>query len=63
MNYTVTFIQYHEYDVEAKTTMEAEKIAYKRFKTEMSRPIANTHYDDVEIEPDYDDDDEEEETT
>lgn len=59
MKYTVTFTQYWSYDVEAKTTEEAEGLAYDKFKADMYRPIAHTDYDEVEVDPDYDEEDEE----
>ena len=49
-NYVVTFTQYYTYQVEADNEQEAEDIAYNNFKSEMRRPIANTSYDEVEIE-------------
>jgi hypothetical protein len=61
MTYTVTFTQYWTYDVEARTTEEAEEKAYEHFLRDMYRPIAITTYDDVEVDPDYDEEDEDEE--
>ena len=52
MNYTVTFIQYHVYEVEADSDSEAEKKAYEKFRGDMCRPIAQTWYDEVEIDCD-----------
>ena len=57
MNYTVTFCQYWNYDVEAKTTQEAESLAHEMFLRDMYRPIAHTFYDEVEVDPDYDEED------
>ena len=59
MKYTVTFTQYWSYDVDAKTAKEAEDLAYEKFKADMSYPVANTVYDDVEVDPDCDEEDSE----
>lgn len=56
MKYTVTFTQYYEFEVEAKTVEEAEEKGEERFRDLMLRPIARTDYDDYEVFPDYDDD-------
>ena len=58
--YMVTFSQYHIYYVDAKDEEEAEDIAYKDFEADMRSPIANTFYDEVEVEPEDDDEDDEE---
>ena len=58
MQYTVTFTQEWSNDVDAKTTEEAEDLAYKKFEADMRRPIAHTGYDAVEVDPDYDEEDE-----
>lgn len=50
MKYEVTFTRYHTYTVEAEDDDQAEKLAYKEFESDMRRPIADTYYDDVEIE-------------
>ena len=50
MNYTVTFIQYHTYEVEATDDCDAERKAHERFRNDMLSPVAHTWYDDVEIE-------------
>lgn len=55
MTYTVTFIQYHTYEVEAKDDREAENKAYEEFRGDMCKPVANTWYDEVEIECDDED--------
>ena len=55
MNYTVTFIQYHTYDVEAEDDYEAENKAYKEFASDMRHPVAQTWYDEVEIHCDEED--------
>lgn len=49
MLYTVTFTQYHTYDVDANSEDEAFRGAYNEFLYDMRTPIANTVYDDVEI--------------
>ena len=59
MNYTVTFVQYHTYNVEANSDSDAEDKAYREFRDDMRSSIANLHYDDVEIECDYDDEEDE----
>lgn len=56
MIYTVTFTQYYEFEVEAKTVEEAEEKGEERFRDLMLRPIARTDYDECEIDP-YEDDD------
>ena len=58
MTYTVTFTQYHTYDVEADNDYEAENKAYEKFRSDMCSPVGQTWYDDVEIECDEDEDDE-----
>lgn len=56
MTYTVTFTQYHTYDVEADNDYEAESKAYEEFRSDMCSPVGHTWYDDVEIECDEDED-------
>ena len=58
MKYTVTFVQYHTYEVEAKNESDAEVKAHKKFYSDMCRPIVNTYYDEVEIECEEGDEDE-----
>lgn len=58
--YMVTFSQYHIYHVEASDEDAAEDMAYKKFKSDMCTPIANTFYDEVEVEPEDDEEDDEE---
>ena len=48
--YNVTFTQYHNYVVEAEDENEAENLAYKEFLSDMCSSIANTSYDEVEVE-------------
>lgn len=50
MKYRVTFCQYSVYDVEADSEDDAIDKGYEEFRVEMSRPIANTVYDEVEVE-------------
>lgn len=58
--YRVAFTQYYEYEVEAESESEAEDLAYEEFESEMRRPIANTCYDDVEVECIEEDEEEDE---
>ena len=60
----VTFVQYHTYEFEISDEVynsgddwEVIRIAEKDFVSDMCSPIANTNWDDVEVE--YLDDDEE----
>ena len=60
MTYKVIFTQHYEYEVKAKNDSEAHDRAYKEFEAEMRYPVANTIYDEIEIEclndeEDYDD--------
>jgi hypothetical protein len=48
--YNVVYTQYYSYTVEADCEDEAESLAYDMFETDMRCPIANTFYDDIEIE-------------
>ena len=48
--FKVIFTQYHEYYVEAETEDEAEDIAYKDFQSDMRRPVAQTWWDEIEVE-------------
>lgn len=48
--YTVVYTQYYSYTVEANNENEAESLAYDMFETDMRYPVANTSYDEVEIE-------------
>lgn len=48
--YFVTFTQYHCYTVEAENEEEAEQKAYKEFQSDMRSPIAQTWYDDCDID-------------
>ena len=50
MQYTVTFIQEHDFTVEADSEEEAQEKAYQKFCDFMRRPVANTNYDEVRIE-------------
>lgn len=56
MTYKVTFAQYHTYIVDATDEDKAFDDAYSEFMSDMRTPIANTWYDDVDVEC-YDDDD------
>lgn len=48
--YTVSFAQWHTYEVEADDPDEAIDIAQEDFIQDMCRPIANTIYDEVMVE-------------
>lgn len=50
MKYTVTITQYHEYTVEADDENKAIIIGIEEFEKDMRKPIAQTWYDDVEVE-------------
>lgn len=50
--YTVTFTQYHTYEVDAEDEKDAEGKAYKEFRNDMYSPIATAFYDEVEVECD-----------
>ena len=50
MRFVVTFTQYSDYEVEAKTESEAIDEAYKLFRRDACYPVANTHYDEVDVE-------------
>ena len=54
---TVTFIRYYTYEVEISDEIydngngwEAIEIAKKDFESDMYYPVANTNYDEVEVE-------------
>ena len=50
--YTVTFIKYYTYDIEADNEDEAIDLAFdENFYPEMRHPIADYTYDEVEVEP------------
>ena len=48
--YQVTFTKYYTYYVEADSEGEAIEIAEEDFRADMRYPIADTTYDEVEIE-------------
>ena len=50
MLWKVTYTTYEEYEVEAETEEEALKKAEKEFDRDRMSPIANTFYDEREIE-------------
>lgn len=52
MNYHVTFIKYYYYDVEATDEDDAVNVAEAEFRDDMRSPIADTVWDDVEVEED-----------
>lgn len=51
MRYQVTFTKYYFYDVEGHDVNTAIDEAYKLFRSEMTCPIADTSYDQLDIEP------------
>lgn len=55
MAYKVTFTQQHTYEVEAQSDSEAYAKAYERFVAEQRSSVAQTWYDDVEVECDEED--------
>ena len=57
--YLVTFTRYYEYYVYADNARDAEESAYEKFRERCLKPVANTSFDEVEIEC-LDGDDEEE---
>ena len=48
--FDVIVTQYHHYYVEADDEWEAEELGLKEFMADMRCPIANTSYDEVEVE-------------
>ena len=48
--YRVTFTQNYDYEVEAENESEAESLAYNDFESDMRYPVANTSYDECEVE-------------
>ena len=50
MLYNVRFIQSYEYEIEAEDENEAFEKGKKEFYSDVYSPIANTIYDDYEIE-------------
>lgn len=48
--FNVTFTQYYSYEVEAENEDEAVNEAYGEFRADMCSPIADTHYDEAEVE-------------
>ena len=49
MKYQVTFIQNHQYEIDAQNECEAFTKAHEKWCAEMRSSVANTVYDDVEI--------------
>lgn len=56
--YLVTVTQYHEYYVDAEDENEAQKLGIKEFEADMRRAVADTHYDEVDVECCEEEDDE-----
>ena len=50
MKYQVCFTKYYFYDVEADNEEEAIDIAEREFNSDMKCPIADTTYDEVEVD-------------
>lgn len=50
MEYKVTFSKYYTYLVDAECEDKAEEIAYDMFSSDMRYPVADTSYDEVDIE-------------
>lgn len=48
--FNVTFTQYHNYIVEAESASQAEEIAEKEFTNQMRCAVAQTWYDECEVE-------------
>lgn len=48
--YKICFIKYHTYHVKAETEDEAIEIAEDIFCSDMCYPVADTTYDEVEVE-------------
>lgn len=55
-SYTVTFVQYHTYEVEAEDENEAFDNAYDEFQSDMRCSIADTFYDYSKVECNDEDD-------
>lgn len=54
--YTVTFVQYYDYEVDANNMQDAKVKAHRQFIDDVSSPIANSGYDEVIVER-WDEDD------
>lgn len=48
--YSVTFTTYKEYEVEAENETEALRIAEEKLEFDRCIPIADTHYDESDVE-------------
>lgn len=48
--YTVTFVQYYDYEVDANNMQDAKVKAYRQFIDDVSSPTANCGYDEVIVE-------------
>ena len=48
--YTVNFVQWHTYEVEADNVDEAIEQAGEEFRDDMSNPVANTLWDEMVVE-------------
>ena len=49
MKYGVTFIKEYYYEVEAENEYDAEDVAFEEFHSDMVCPIADTHYDSIDV--------------
>jgi hypothetical protein len=49
MKYEVVYSKYYTYYVDAESEEEAEAKAYGEFESEMRYPVADTSYDEVEV--------------
>ena len=48
--YNVTVTQYHTYEVEAENEDDAYTLGLSEFVNAMCYPVADTHYDEVDVE-------------
>ena len=48
--FRVYVTQYHSYEVEADDENEAERLGLEEFYADMRYPIANTSYDEVDVD-------------
>ena len=48
--FRVCVTQYHSYEVEAEDEYEAERLGLEEFYADMRYPIANTSYDEIDVE-------------
>lgn len=48
--YSVTFTTYEEYEIEAENENEAKQKAIEELEYDRYTPIADTHYDEIDVE-------------